>query len=209
MSRTISRFVIALAAMAVAAAFAFVLAPGADAQRHHRSRAGDRNGDRIPDRWERRYHLSLRFNQAKRDQDHDGLDNRQEFLAGDNPRKADSDGDGTGDGQEGAGTVTSFAGGKLTITLFNGDAVTAAVGDQTELECQPSPMQATGASGTAARAADDGPGDDDQGDNEDEQGDDEQAGCDTSLLTPGRGVNEAEATATAGGLVWDEVKIVR
>ena len=119
MSRTISRFLIALAAMAVAAAFAFIVAPGADAQRHHKSHSGDRNRDRIPDRWERRYHLSLRVNQARRDQDHDGLNNRQEFVAGDNPRKADSNNDGTDDAQEGAGTVTSFAGGKLTITLFD------------------------------------------------------------------------------------------
>ena len=215
MSRTISRFLIALAAMAVAAAFAFIVAPGADAQRHHKSHSGDRNRDRIPDRWERRYHLSLRVNQARRDQDHDGLNNRQEFVAGDNPRKADSNNDGTDDAQEGAGTVTSFAGGKLTITLFNGEVVAATFNDQTELKCEPSPMQATG---SAAKAADDGPrgdqGDDDQGENENEQGDDDeqggrQAGCDTSMLTPGRGVNEANATATAAGLVWEEVKIVR
>jgi hypothetical protein len=213
MSRTLSRFLIALAATAVAAALAFVVAPGADAQRHHKTRFADRNHDRIPDTWERRYRLSLRVNQARRDQDHDGLNNRQEFIAGDNPRKADSNHDGTDDSQEGAGTVTSFAGGKLTITLFNGDVVTATLNDQTELKCQPSPMATTG---STARAADDGPGNDDQGDddNENEQGDDDdqgaqQPGCDTSLLTAGRGVNEAEAKATAAGLVWEEVKIVR
>ena len=48
--------------------------------------AKDRNHDRIPDRWEKRHHLSLHVNQAKRDQDRDGLKNRQEFKAGDDPR---------------------------------------------------------------------------------------------------------------------------
>src|SRR6184192_594061 len=100
MSRTISRFLIALAAMAVAAAFAFIVAPGADAQRHHKSHSGDRNRDRIPDRWERRYHLSLRVNQARRDQDHDGLTNLGEFESHTNPRDADTDNDGIEDGDE-------------------------------------------------------------------------------------------------------------
>ena len=44
--------------------------------------AKDRNHDRIPDRWEKRHHLSLHRNQARRDQDRDHLRNRAEFLAG-------------------------------------------------------------------------------------------------------------------------------
>ena len=102
----------------VACAFAAVLAfPTSGMARSH----GDRNGDRIPDRWERAHHLSLKVNQAKRDQDHDGLRNRAEFMAGDNPRDADTDDDGIEDGQEKAGHVVSFTGGILTIHLFNGD----------------------------------------------------------------------------------------
>src|SRR6478609_9210249 len=69
--------------------------------------AKDRNHDRIPDRWEKRHHLSLHVNQARRDQDHDGLKNRAEFKAGDNPRKADTDGDGIKAGAENTGTVLS------------------------------------------------------------------------------------------------------
>src|SRR4051812_29888219 len=46
--------------------------------------AKDRNHDRIPDRWEKRHHLSLHHNQARRDQDRDGLKNRAEFRAGTN-----------------------------------------------------------------------------------------------------------------------------
>jgi hypothetical protein len=64
--------------------------------------ATDRNHDRIPDRWERAHHLTLRVNQAKRDQDHDGLVNRSEYLYRTNPRRKDSDRDGVLDGREDA-----------------------------------------------------------------------------------------------------------
>ena len=43
-----------------------VLAAPASASARHR----DRNHDRIPDRWEKTHKLSLRVNQARRDQDH-------------------------------------------------------------------------------------------------------------------------------------------
>ena len=88
--------------------------------------AKDRNHDRIPDRWERSYDLSLKVNQAKRDQDHDSLVNRDEYRAGTNPREADTDNDGTEDADEGAGTITAWdpETGELTINLFGGDSVT-------------------------------------------------------------------------------------
>jgi hypothetical protein len=99
--------------------------------------AKDRNHDRIPDRWEKRHHLSLNVNQASRDQDGDHLSNSGEFRAGDNPRDRDSDDDGVVDGDENAGTIASFdpAGGRLTITLFGGDTVTGVVTDETEIRC--------------------------------------------------------------------------
>ena len=99
--------------------------------------ARDRNDDRIPDRWEKRHHLSLKVKQAKRDQDGDGLRNRGEFKAGLDPRDDDSDNDGIEDGDENAGTIESFdaATGKLTIKLFNGDSVTGLVADDTKIEC--------------------------------------------------------------------------
>jgi hypothetical protein len=174
---------------------------------------GDRNGDRIPDRWERAHHLSLKVNQAKRDQDHDGLRNRAEFMAGDDPRDADSDNDGTKDGNEKAGQVVSFTGGVLTIHLFTGDDVKGTVGDDTEIECEDAEQTSTR---TAARAADEGPGEDgergddnDQGDDNDDQGDDEdQAACDATKLTTGAVVGEAELKATAAGLVFKKVELV-
>jgi hypothetical protein len=211
----------------LACAFAAVLAfPASGMARSH----GDRNGDRIPDRWERSHHLSLKVNQAKRDQDHDGMRNRAEFMAGDNPRDADTDDDGTVDGKEKAGQVVSFTGGILIVHLFNGDDVKGTVDGDTEIECEDAPS--TTATAPAARAADDGhggggdEGDDDNhdrshdegdGDNHDrghDEGDDDngedqgQAGCDATKLTPGAVVGEAELKATAGGLVFEKIELV-
>jgi hypothetical protein len=62
--------------------------------------AKDRNHDSIPDRWEKRFHLSLKVDQADRDQDRDRVDNRNEFQEGTNPRDRDSDDDGIRDGKE-------------------------------------------------------------------------------------------------------------
>jgi hypothetical protein len=204
----------------VAAAFAALLAFASGAMAH--SWRGDRNHDRIPDRWERANHLSLKVNQAKRDQDHDGLRNRAEFMAGDNPRDDDSDNDGIEDGQEKAGTITSFTNGVLIVHLFNGDDVKGTVDDNTEIECENAPPMTTT---TAARTADDGHGDDDGGDDNgdhgdrsgpghgDDEGDDDnededEANCDTSALVPGAVVKEAELKATAAGLIFREIELI-
>jgi hypothetical protein len=81
-----------VAVVGVLAAFALAL-PGL-ASSH------DRNRDQIPDRWERHFDLSLKVDQADRDQDRDGLDNMCEFEHGDNPRDADTDDDGAEDRDE-------------------------------------------------------------------------------------------------------------
>jgi len=62
--------------------------------------AKDRNHDKLPDRWEKRHKLSLKVNQARKDQDLDGLRNRGEFRSGTDPRDADSDDDGVEDADE-------------------------------------------------------------------------------------------------------------
>jgi hypothetical protein len=118
-------------AAAALGALALLALPGAAAAKDH-------NHDRIPDRWEKRHHLSTAVNQARRDQDRDHLRNRAEFLAGDNPRNADSDGDGIPDGEENAGKIVSFdaATGKLTIALFNGDSISGTVNESTRIKCE-------------------------------------------------------------------------
>jgi len=126
--------------------------------------AKDRNGDRIPDRWEKRHELSLEVNQSRLDQDRDGLRNRAEFLADVDPRDRDSDDDGVSDGDEQAGTIASFdpETGRLVIDLFGTDTVAGFVTGSTEIKCEDD------GSSTSASASSSGPGHD----GEDESGDD-------------------------------------
>jgi hypothetical protein len=84
-SRTMIFAIVALAALMVAAASAS---------------AKDRNRDRIPDRWEKKFDLSLKVDQANKDQDRDKVDNFNEFREGTSPRDRDSDNDGKKDGRE-------------------------------------------------------------------------------------------------------------
>jgi hypothetical protein len=130
--------------------------------------ARDRNHDHIPDRWEKRHHLSLHVNQAGRDQDGDHLRNRGEFEAGDNPRDDDSDNDGVMDGEENAGTIASFDAttGRLTIDLFGTETVSGLVTDQTRIKCED---QSAGSASTSSHGSDSG---DDHGGQGGEPGDD-------------------------------------
>jgi hypothetical protein len=82
--------------VAIALAGAATIVPAANAS------AKDINHDRIPDRWERAFHLSLKVDQAKRDQDHDGLKNRSEWLDHTSPRSVDTDHNGVTDAHEDA-----------------------------------------------------------------------------------------------------------
>ena len=64
------------------------------------SAARDRDRDGLPDRWEKRYHLSVVKKSARRDPDRDGLRNRGEYRHRTHPRRRDTDRDGHGDGVE-------------------------------------------------------------------------------------------------------------
>lgn len=147
--------------------------------------AKDRNHDRIPDRWEKRHNLSLKTNQARLDQDRDHLRNRAEFLSGDDPRDSDSDDDGVVDGDEQAGTISSFDAdtGRLTIDLFGTDTISGFVTSSTEIECEGSVSASASDSGSGSGEAE--PGDDDGGHGEEEPGDDHGGDGDNS--GPGSG----------------------
>jgi beta-glucanase (GH16 family) len=60
----------------------------------------DRDHDRLPDRWERKHHLSTTRPSAKRDPDGDHLSNIRELRLRTHPRRADTDRDGLRDGAE-------------------------------------------------------------------------------------------------------------
>ena len=177
--------------------------------------AKDRNDDGIPDRWEKRHNLSLKKNQAKRDQDKDGLRNKGEFRAKTDPRDEDTDDDGVEDGNENAGTIESYdaATGMLTINVFNGDTVTGLVTEDTEIECgcrgdaeddddaqdrrHPDETDDDGNSGPGPNS---GPGNQDG----------EDVGrCSTDVLVPGAPVHEAELELSGGGLLFTEIEMVK
>jgi hypothetical protein len=192
--------------------------------------AKDRNHDKIPDRWEKRHGLSLRVNQAHRDQDRDKLVNRREYKAGDDPLDPDSDGDGVEDGDEGAGTVASFDGTTLTINLFNGGSVSGLVTDATEVDCdngddqgdEDGDNEGDGDSGSDDKSAssdtttsDDDPGDDDgdqgdddPGDDDGDQGDDDGSSCSSADLVEGATVQEAELELEHGDAVFTDIELI-
>lgn len=60
----------------------------------------DRDRDRLPDRWEKRYHLSVLKKSGRRDPDRDGLRNRREYRLRTHPRRKDTDRDGLRDRAE-------------------------------------------------------------------------------------------------------------
>jgi hypothetical protein len=62
--------------------------------------ARDRDHDGLPDRWEKRHHLSTSKKSGKRDPDRDRLRNRGEYRHHTNPRRKDTDRDGLRDRAE-------------------------------------------------------------------------------------------------------------
>ena len=186
----------------------------------------DRNHDKLPDRWERAHHLSLKVKQAKKDQDRDGLNNRGEWRARMDPRDDDTDDDGIEDGDENAGTIKSFEGGVLTITLAEGGDLSGTVDDETEIECHgkgdlKAHSSGDDEDGDGEHGDDDGEhgdddgdhgdhehGDDEDGDDVNEHGDDDDDACTADALKPGTKVHEAELDITSKGKRWDELELL-
>lgn len=189
--------------------------------------AKDRNHDRIPDRWEKRHHLSLKVKQTRRDQDGDSLKNLGEFQNGTNPRDADtdndglddgtevevgddpgdedSDDDGVMDGDENAGTVASFDGTTLTIDLADGSSIDGLVTDRTEIECDHGEGH-HGDGGEGHQPASEN-GDDELGGDEGDSGDEGEDACTVDNLVPGAIVHEAEIHIGADGAVFEKVEL--
>ncbi|TMK98942.1 MAG: hypothetical protein E6G34_05400 [Actinobacteria bacterium] len=121
---------------------------------------------------------------------------------------------------ENAGTVKSFTGGVLTITLTDETVVSGKVTPATRLECESATAPQGGQDDD--EQGDDNEGDDDnQGDEQDsatarlasnDSGDDDEQGgeaCTTEALVPGAVVREAELSVSSAGAVWEEVELVK
>jgi hypothetical protein len=159
-----------------------------------------RDHDKLPDRWERKHHLNVKKNDAKRDRDHDGLSNYREYRAHTNPRKKDSDrdglrdgaerrfgfnprdrdsdNDGIKDGRENAGKIKQVSGSAITIRLAAGGKLTARLGDTLAVACAPAngSDQPSGDAPDASDPAEDaGDPAEDSGDDPSEDGDDPDA----------------------------------
>jgi hypothetical protein len=136
---------------------------------------------------------------------------------------------------ETAGTVTSFTGGVLTITLNNGSTVSGQVNEQTEIHCQSSTSSSTGGDdqgegdseggggpeggdgGSSTRGAgadavsrNDGRAATTEGEDgsQGDSGDDSQS-CTTAALVAGTVVREAELSLGSSGAVWDHVDLIQ
>ncbi|HVS28615.1 MAG TPA: hypothetical protein VHE14_03630 [Solirubrobacteraceae bacterium] len=135
-----------------------------------------------------------------------------------------------------AGTVVSFANGVLTIRLTGADTVSGRVGNDTQVDCQTAqsapPAQADdrvvgqqgdqgnqpAPQGTPPTNPGSGQHGDNQGDNAnnddgdandaDDQGDDAQS-CDSTALTPGTVVREAELSIGSQGSTFKTVELVQ
>ncbi|HYZ29123.1 MAG TPA: hypothetical protein VE570_08730 [Thermoleophilaceae bacterium] len=198
------RLIKGLLAAAITAAL-LVLPAGALAK------SRDRDHDRMPDKWEKRHHLNVRANDARKDPDHDHLSNLAEFQRQTDPRDADTDDDGIDDENEVAGTVVSFANNVLTIQLRGTGAgtVSGTVTDATEIECESDNEDDDTPTASASHdGSDDNSGTGSQSNGGDDEGDNEDGGsCSTTSLTQGAVVREAEfGTATDGSTVFKEIK---
>lgn len=126
-----------------------------------------------------------------------------------------------GSSDETAGTVASFSGATLTITLSDGSTVSGKVDSSTEIECRAMTASAArdGQPGDDNDQFDDrghdgqsnsGPGDGRDGgdDGDDNSGAQEEAEhCTTAALVPGAVVREAELRISSAGAVWEKVEL--
>lgn len=127
---------------------------------------------------------------------------------------------------ETAGTVTSFTGGVLTITLTDGTVVSGKVTERTELHCQPATPPTTEPGDDDEGGGDDQSGSDGAehgggftdgraggqhdllgGDGKDGNGDEGEESCTTTAFVPGAVVREAELRVSGAGAVWEKVDL--
>jgi hypothetical protein len=123
---------------------------------------------------------------------------------------------------ETAGTVASFEGGVLTITLNDKSTVSGKVTEQTEISCE-SATQTEGDDAdeqgdeSSGRGGEDSShvslsshGDDmSSGDGGDDEGGGQASSCTSTALVPGAVVREAELSIGGGGAVWKHIDLIQ
>jgi hypothetical protein len=200
------------------------------------AKSRDRDHDRMPDKWEKKHHLNVRANDARKDPDRDRVSNLSEFRhhtdpqSADtdddgvndeneiedhtNPLKDDSDDDGIGDEDEIAGTIVSFTNNVLTIQLPGTGAGTVAgtVTPSTEIECEgddDAPAATTSRDGSDDNSGPGSTGSDDGPNHDGGDDDDNEDNCTTADLRAGARVHEAKtAKATDGSTVFTKIELV-
>jgi len=115
-----------------------------------------------------------------------------------------------GPGGEAAGTIASFEGGVLQITLSDGTTVSGKVTEQTRIQCGcPGHDGSWGGDGEDRSWGGDGGFSGSQGDDEHGSmpGGEETPSCGTAALVAGAKVHEAELTIGSSGAVWEKVDL--
>ena len=123
---------------------------------------------------------------------------------------------------ESAGTVTSYTGGVLTITLNDGTTtVSGQVTEDTEIGCRPATPPPTtggdqdaddqGGPGGGDRGAGSPQGGDQQSGHDQNQGreEDNEEGCTPAALVKGAIVRRAELRLSSFGAVWEKVDLIQ
>jgi hypothetical protein len=119
-----------------------------------------------------------------------------------------------------AGTIASFTGGVLTITLNDGSTVSGKVTERTEIECSAPSMSASAADFSGHDGGDEG-GFDDRGNDgsgesgpsghddngQDDNGQDAAKHCTSAALVPGASVKEAFLSVGGEGATWVKVEL--
>jgi hypothetical protein len=113
-----------------------------------------------------------------------------------------------GDNGQTAGTVTSFSGGMLTITLNDGTTVTGLVTGETNIECQAASTTQMHNDDQGDGGGDNSGSDDTGGSGGEDQGEDGDGNGASCTPAPGMTVREAELRVSSSGAIWKDLELI-
>ncbi len=119
------------------------------------------------------------------------------------------------------GTVASFDGTTLMITLTDGSTVSGVVTNDTEIECEAPSMSTTmhsddgggdhggnGSGDNQSSGSGNQSGGDDNGQGDDQNENENNQACATANLRPGASVGGAELRISSDGSVWEKIDLI-